>query len=219
MSKGRSAYKVVEAATLALLVATVFMVIELVFLFDMGFRSGNPAALLFILGLRAAAEWVVLIYPFFLLWLFTWQLVALGQHFHRILTEPNWFDGSPFAKVSFALLTVFSVYLTSVTAYALYLWTYASCVSVDNWLGIGIAFQCNVLPTYSTYSTLAVEQFLRGMAGDFFEIVQPVDTLAGIHKDPLFISVTAMYRLFAQTALFALPLSLWYAVTMPFRRQ
>ena len=207
--------RIVEGAGLALLIATVFICLEMVFLGDIGYRGSNPAALLSVLTMRQVAPWFVVLYPVALVGLYVWFAITLARQLPQLLVHHNVFaEIGKFSRIAFTLLTIFAVYLSFPTSYALYAWVYHSCDSVQMWNGVGVAFQCNVLPEYSQYSTLAIEQFIRGLFGDFVEIIDPTDPLQGWHKDPLFISVTALYRLFAQTALFVVPLALWNAVRL-----
>lgn len=206
----RNGGKGVESAMIALLVAVAFMFAEGVFLTGMGYRSSNPAALLSLLTLRSVGHWFVLIYPVALVVLYVWFAVIVARRLPDLLVHPNAFaQAGTGPRISFALLTVFAVYISFPTSYALYAWLYNSCQPLESWNGIGISFQCEVLPEYPQYSSLAIEQFIRGLLGDFVEIIDASDPLHGWDKDPLFTSVTALYRIFAQTALLVIPLAIW----------
>lgn len=110
-------------------------------------------------------------------------------------------------------------YIGSVVAYAHYAWIYEACGAVSTIAAITGGASCHLdAAHFSTMNLFAADQFVRGVFGDFFELVGPVDPAHEVSKDAFFIVVTGLYRLFAQTALFVIPLSIWTCGALVWRR-
>lgn len=104
---------------------------------------------------------------------------------------------------------LYITYGASVFGYAHYVWLHEACVPHDTMQAVTNGARCTVdASRFSPTIDVAGDQFIRGLFGDFFELIGPVDPAHQVQKDTTFILVTGFFRLFAQTALFAIPLSL-----------
>jgi|CXWL01.1.fsa_nt_gi hypothetical protein len=50
---------------------------------------------------------------------------------------------------------------------------------------------------------------MRGVFGDFVELAVPSDRLQPSERDAVYILVTGVFRIFAETALVTVPLTIW----------
>lgn len=114
---------------------------------------------------------------------------------------------------------LYMTYGASMFGYAHYVWLHEACVPHDTIQAVTNGARCVVdAARFSPTIEFAGDQFIRGLFGDFFELIGPIDPAHQVQKDTTFILVTGFFRLFAQTALFAIPLSFITSVGAFLRR-
>jgi len=158
--------------------------------------------------------------PAVLLALFAFSALTIGKNWRAFAIFPENVEqriGRIHFLWPFCLLYI--SYFGTMLAYGHYVWLHEAC-NPSSTFGILVSGANCTIDASKLMAALgfSCDQFMRGVWGDFWELVGPPDPTHSVLKDATFILVTGFYRLLAQTALFVIPASLITGVGMLLRR-
>jgi len=215
----RGIHKVAGDTTLLMLFGVVAMQID-AFGSGIAYHMRDPLAALLFVGVRASAPVLMVIYPAALALFFAWAAMLVVREVPRLLRERNpYLDAGHGVAASFAALSVLALYLGAQTFFALYLWLDDSCAPDGGWHGVALSYQCDVRPEFYGHIGLSIDQFIRGMLGDFTALIDTHDPTDVMVQTPTFIVVKAFYKLLCATAWIVMPVVMWRAGSLLFRRR
>lgn len=186
--------------------------------YESGDGNGGIDGSGYVAWLSANASTLRVVLPLLFAALFVFAAIFLVKRWRDFAIFPSEIEDRVELHVAalWPLSVIAMIYLASLFAYAHYVWIYEGCGSVPTF---SAGAQCALnASAFSPTVTFATDQFVRGIFGDFFELIGPIDPAHRVAKDEVFIIVTGLYRLFGQTALVVAPLAVWTCGSLVVRR-